>query len=224
MPKTRTTTETPDPVATALANLRAANEVLRCSDLNPWSRYFKQRDEAMIRRESWADRYGEKGRVYSSSEPVVPNPLRALHLAIDDLERAASDPVSRARVEAMLRLPAWQVAPVRDDDPDAPDGGPFDLIARPRPIPAESLDSFLSRGPRYRDGRWFSTVLGTDGKDFADALRQHMARNRKRDKPLRPIRVEPDSNPPRYAVVDVIAAFSKYQSRIADALASEEST
>jgi hypothetical protein len=219
MPKTKTTTsETSDHVAAALANVRAANESLRCADLNKWSRYFKQRDEAMIRRETWADRYGEKGRGYSTSEPVVPNPLRELHRAIDDLERAASDPASRARVEAMLRLPAWQVAPVRDDDPDAPDGGPFDLVARPRPIPMEVLDSFLSHGPRYRDGKWFSVLLG---KRFADALRQHVGRCR--DNPSHPrfVGVEPGSKPPRYNVDDVARAFPTQGAKILEAIAHE---
>lgn len=205
-----------------LSDLRAANEALRSADLNKWSRYFKQCEEPMIRRETWADRYGSKRdeRIvgHSKSEAVFPNPLRALHLALDALERAATDPATRARVEAMLRLPAWQVAPVRDDDSDAPSGGPFDLVARPRPIPLETLDSFLSRGPRYRDGKWFSLLLG---KKFADALRQHVARCR--DNPSHPrfVGVEPGSKPPRYDVDEVAKVFPRHSVKIMEALAHE---
>ncbi|GDX99026.1 hypothetical protein LBMAG48_14300 [Phycisphaerae bacterium] len=199
-------------LSTILSNLRAANEALRCADLNKWSRYFKQRDEAAIRRETWADRYGGQGRGYSTSDPVVPNPLRSLHLAMDALEDAATDSTTRARVEAMLRLPAWQVAPILDDDPQAPDGGPFDIVARPRPIPLEILDSFLASGPRYRDGKWFNRVSGA--KTFSDTIRKRTTEHGG------PIRTDPDSETPRYNVDDVMETFPKFRPAIVEALAS----
>ncbi len=175
-------------LSTILSDLRAANEALRCADLNKWSRYFKQRDEASIRRETWADRYGEQGRGYSTSDPVVPNPLRALHLAMDALEDAATDLTTRARVEAMLRLPAWEVAPILDDHPQAPDGGPFDLVARPRPIQLEVLDTFLASGPRARDAavpdRWrSSTWFSMIDRGLPDRIRQRNAYAKKKNLP-----------------------------------------
>lgn len=205
-------------LSTILSDLRAANDALRCADLNKWSRYFKQRDEAAIRRETWANRYGEQRRGYSTSDPVVPNPLRALHLAMDALEDVATDLTTGARIEAMLRLPAWQVAPILDDDPQAPDGGPFDLVARPRPIPLEVLDTFLASGPRYRDGKWFSKLLG---KKFADRLRQHVGRYRDNPAHTRFVGVEPASRPSRYNVDQVATAFPEQGVKIREAIAYE---
>jgi hypothetical protein len=198
-------------LSTILSDLRAANEWLRCEKLNKWSRYFKQHDEAAIRRETWANRYGEQERGYSTSDPVVPNPIRALHVAMDALEDAATDPATRARVEAMLRLPAWEVAPILDDDPDAPDGGPFDLVARARAIPLEVLDTFLASGPRYRNGKWFNRVSGT--KIFSDTIRKRTTEHGG------PIRTDPASETPRYNVDDVMETFQKFRPAILEALA-----
>jgi hypothetical protein len=211
-------------LSTILSDLRAANEALRCADLNKWSRYFKQRDEAAIRRETWADRYGGQGRGYSTSDPVVPNPLRSLHLAMDALEDAATDSTTRARVEAMLRLPAWQVAPILDDDPQAPDGGPFDIVARPRPIPLEILDSFLASSPRERDAEvpdrwrpstWFNMIDG----GLHDRIRQRNAYAKKKrlPEPMPPIFRDGQRGYDVDRVMATIAALApKMKKRLAD--------